>query len=125
MIRDTFAYDYWVQNEKELSLQLYCHDSSGVRVYEDTLPSGYKLTCINQKNYILNGLTVIPEAGFKQAIIRIESVSDPSLYDQIVIRKISYLTFAKLKITQGLDVIMNRLEYVIKDKYYDWFLKEK
>ena len=125
MIRDTFAYDYWVQNEKELSLQLYCHDSSGVRVYEDTLPSGYKLTCINQKNYILNGLTVIPEAGFKQAIIRIESVSDPSLYDQIVIRKISYLTFVKLKITQGLDVIMNRLEYVIKDKYYDWFLKEK
>ena len=125
MIRDTFAYDYWIQNRKELSLQLYCYDSSGVSTYESDIPSGYKLICIDRKNYTVNGLTLIPGPEFKQAILRIESVSDPSLYDQIVIRKISFLTFAKLKLTQGLDVIMNRLEYVAKDKYYEWFLKEK
>ena len=104
---------------------MYCYDSSGASIYESDIPSGYKLICIDRKNYTVNGLTLIPGPGFKQAILRIESVSDPSLYDQIVIRKISFLTFAKLKLTQGLDVIMNRLEYVAKDKYYDWFLKEK
>ena len=125
MVEDDFAYDYWVKNAEYIPLQIYCFDNFGARVYKNEIPSGYKLSIVNKENYTLDGLRLIPGRAFNKAIIRIESETDPSMYDQIVIRKIPFIKLLKLKITQGFDVAMNRVEHVVKHKYYKWFIKEK
>lgn len=125
MIKDTFAYDYRIREPKNIPLQIYCYDEKGARVFENQLPPGYRLKCINTDTYMIKGLTLIPGPKFKEAVLRIESETDPCLFDQIVIRKITLPEYLHLKILQGIDVAANRMEHVIKNKYYKWFQKER
>ena len=123
MTKGTFAYDYRIREPKNIPLQIYCYDEKGARVFENQLPPGYRLKCINTDSYTIKGLTLIPGSEFKEAVLRIESETNPSLFDQIVIRRITLPDYLYLKITQGIDVAANRIEHVIKNKYYKWFKK--
>ena len=125
MADDTFAYDFWVRNKKDLPLQVYCYGEKGAETFTDRLPEGFRLICVEPENYRLDGLVLRPGSGFKQAVLRIESVTDPDVSDQIVIRCVSFFTWLHLKITQGIDAVMNRAEHVVKYKYYKLFRKEK
>ena len=125
MIDDTFVYDYWLRNKKDLHIQVYKYDENGAQIWKDTIPDDYTLTCENLKACQLNGLTLKLQDGFNSAVLRIASEKDSAVYDQIVIRKISLLKFLHLKCCQGIDTAMNRLEHVFKNKYYKLFMKEK
>ena len=125
MVDDTFAYDFWVRNKKDLPLQVYCYGEKGAKTFTDRLPEGFRLICVEPENYQLDGLALRPGNGFKQAVLRIESVTDPSISDQIVIRYVSPFTLLYLKLVQGIDAVMNRVEHVSKYKYYKLFKKEK
>ena len=125
MVSDTFAYDYLVRDRNELSLQLYCYDAQGARVFENSVPEGYTLTCVEPENYEMEGLLLRPGQNFRRAVLRIASDADPSVYDQIVIRRLSLPQYLCLKAAQGADTAMNRVEHVVKNKYYTWFLKKE
>ena len=124
MVRDTFAYDYWVRDRQEIPLQLYRYDSRGVRVAEDAVPDDCMLLPVEPGGYELEGLRLRPGAGFRQAVLRVVQKDDPSVYDQIIIRRVSLPRLLQLRLVQGLDAFMNRMEHVIKTKYYKWFIRK-
>lgn len=128
MINDTFAYDYWLNSPvKQVDLQLYTHGPDGVKIYRQNLPAAYTWQAVNQNedDYELCGSTLIPGRHFHQAVLKVCVAAHPEIYDQIVLRKASAVQLLELKVAQAIDVAWNRLEHVVKHKYYKWFIKEK
>ena len=126
MVEGTFAYDYWLKGgQKVVPLQLYTCGPRGVKVYEQDLPAGYSLKKVSGSDYELKGLEVTLGPACREAVIRVEHVAEPEVYDQIVLRPVTPLQLIHLKLVQGVDVVWNRLEHVVKHKYYKHFIKEK
>ena len=126
MVDGTFAYDYWLQGgQRFVRLQLYTCGPGGVKIYEKELPSAYTLKKVSGSDYELKGLEITLGPACRKAVIRVECMAEPEVYDQIVLRPVSPLQLTHLKLVQGVDVVWNRLEHVVKNKYYKLFIKEK
>ena len=128
MVDETFAYDYWLDGKNTgLNLQLYTYGPQGVRIFKQTVPATFVWQAVNAAtdDYQLAGNLFKPGPHFRQAIIRVSLAACPAIYDQIVLRRVGIRQLAALKIAQGVDVIWNRLEHVVKHKYYKWFIEDK
>lgn len=125
MIDDTFAYDYWLTGSKnEIPLQLYVCQADGVAVLKPDNKE-YVWENINNGEFKLNGNTLVMSSSCHEAVLRVHKADNPEIYDQIVLHRKNIFQLAQLKITQGVDIVHNRLEHLAKHRYYRKHIKEK
>ena len=125
-IKDTFAYDYWVNNKTEdLYMNLYAYDAQGAHFYEGRIPKNYIFTYVGGKNFKVKGSMVYLQKGFKEGVVRVTDALHPELFDQIVIHRKSLWELFRFKFVQACDAIFTRIEHLVKNKYYKKRIKEK
>lgn len=111
MLNGTFAYEYLITGKiKYLPLELYSHGKIGT----------CKIFPVNNDDFQLSDNEITFGTSFKTAIIRAEAESNKNIYDQIIIRKITALQLLILKASQIIDMILHRIEHIIKHKYQMW-----
>jgi LmbE family N-acetylglucosaminyl deacetylase len=126
MVKDTFAYDYWVDNKVEaLYMNIYAHDSTGSHLYEGRIPERYVFTYVGGKNFKVRGSTIYLQKGFKEGVVRVTDKEQPELFDQIVIHRKSYFALFRFKCVQAFDALSTRIEHLARTKYYKKVVKEK
>lgn len=111
MLNDTFAYEYLITEKiKSLPLNLYSHGKIGT----------CKIFPVNNDDFQLSDNEITFGRSFKTAIIRAEAENNKNIYDQIIIRKITTLQLLILKASQIINMILHRIEHIIKHKYQMW-----
>ena len=111
MLNDTFAYEYLITEKiKSLHLNLYSQGKIGT----------CKIFPVNNDDFQLSDNEITFGRSFKTAIIRAEAENNKNIYDQIIIRKITTLQLLILKASQIIDMILHRIEHIIKHKYQMW-----
>ena len=125
MIDDTYAYDYWLTgSKKEIPLALYVCQGDGVTVQRPD-NEAYLWENVNNGDFELRNNMLIMGPSCHEAILRVHKADTPEMYDQIVLHKKNIFQLAHLKFFQGLDVVHNRIEHLVKHRYYRKHIKEK
>ncbi len=113
MVKDVFAYDYWVTPaEAKLDFEVYVHGLERPQ---------FSWQALNQGDFQLTGSHLELGKNFTQAQIQVSVQGRPEIWDKFVIRRKSRLQLAALKAAQAVDIIEHRCEHIAKTKYVQWF----